>query len=356
MIVILMVGKFVALKEMSKIVNTRSFAIFQAFFVTILWSSSWPIITFGLKDEGLPPLTFAGLRYVLASVILLTIVFAYRKHRKTIRKMSPRWWIKLIVYGLIFYTITQGAQFFGLLHLENITVSLLLSFTPILVLILAIFLLKEIPTFIQALLVIIALGGAIMYFYPIINLNLTTLVIIGLLVVLFGVLANAVSSIIGRAINRSRELNPLVITAVSMFIGSIILLIIGLSTEDFPILSRRSIFYILWLSVVNTAFAFTLWNHAMQRLRAVEITIINNTMLFQITILAVILLGERPSVIQWFGLAITAIVAILLPIYSSHKKKKKDFFLLNQSYKKKLKKSRSKQIAAIYNQMFYSYY
>ena len=309
------------MKKLKDIVNTRSFSIVQAFFVTVLWSSSWPIIKFGLEDEGLPPLTFAGLRYIIASIILVAVVLSVQKHRIAVRKMSVKWWLKLVIYGLIFYTITQGAQYFGLLRLDAITVSLLLSFTPMLVLILAVFILKEIPNIIQAILVILALGGAIMYFYPIVNLSLSTYIVIGLIIVSVGVVANAFSSIMGRAINKSKEFNPLIITAISMFIGSVILLIIGLSTEELPELSGRAIFYILWLSLVNTAFAFTLWNHAMQRLRAVEISIINNTMTFQITVLAVIFLNERPSAIQWIGLMITAIAAILLPIFKSKKEK-----------------------------------
>ena len=310
------------MRKLKDIINTRSFAIAQAFFVTILWSSSWPIIKFGLEDEGLPPLTFAGLRYIVASLILVAVVLSVKKHRNTVRKMSLRWWLKLVFYGLIFYTITQGAQFFGLLRLDAITVSLLLSFTPMLVLIFAIFIINEIPSVIQAILVLLAIGGAIMYFYPIINLSLTTYVIIGLVIVGVGVLANAFSSILGRTINKSKELNPLVITAVSMLIGSAILLIVGLSTEEFPTLTRRAIFYILWLSLVNTAFAFTLWNHAMQRLRAVEISMINNTMTFQITVLAVIFLNERPTPIQWIGLMITAIAAIFLPLFKARKEEK----------------------------------
>ncbi len=310
------------MRKLKDIVNTRSFAIAQAFFVTVLWSSSWPIIKFGLEDEGLPPLTFAGLRYVVASLILVGVVLSIKKHRNTVRKMSTRWWLKLVIYGLIFYTITQGAQYFGLLRLDAITVSLLLSFTPMLVLIFAIFILNEIPSIIQAILVLLAIGGAIMYFYPIVNLSLSTYVIIGLVIVGVGVFANAFSSIMGRSINKLKELNPLVITAISMLIGSAVLLIVGLSTEDFPTLTGRAIFYILWLSLVNTAFAFTLWNHAMQRLRAVEISIINNTMTFQITVLAVIFLNERPSAIQWVGLMITAIAAILLPLFKMKEDKK----------------------------------
>ncbi len=123
---------------MSKFTNLASkhfFSVFLAFFVTILWSSSWPIIKFGMKE--MPPLIFAGLRYVIASFILLVFVLLRPKYRKELKNLTKRWWLRLISYGLIFYTITQGAQFFGLLYLNAITVSLLLSFTPILVLIFA---------------------------------------------------------------------------------------------------------------------------------------------------------------------------------------------------------------------------
>ncbi|MFW9851684.1 MAG: DMT family transporter [Candidatus Thorarchaeota archaeon] len=305
------------ISRIQQIIQTRPFSIFQAFFVTLLWSSSWPIIKFGLEKEEIPPITFAGLRYISASLILFSAVLISSKQRKILKTINRRWWLKLVLYGLIFYTITQGAQFFGLLYQRAITVSMLLSFSPILVLILAIFLIKEKPSKLQILVVIIALLGAFLYFFKSINLDLTTMGILALVIVIIGVLANALSAIMGRSINKSQELNPLIVTSTSMLVGSIVLLIVGLTTEDIPKLSLLSIGYILWLSIVNTAFAFTLWNHAMQKLAAVEISIINNTMLVQITILAVIFLSERPTVLQWIGLTIIAISGILLPLFSS---------------------------------------
>ena len=306
------------ISRIQQIIQSHPFSIFQAFFVTLLWSSSWPIIKYGLEE--IPPITFAGLRYITASLILFSVVLISSKQRKVLKTINRRWWLKLVLYGLIFYTITQGAQFFGLLFLPAITVSMLLSFTPILVLILAIFLIKEKPSKLQILFVIIALLGAFLYFFKSIDLELSNMVILALIIVIIGVLANALSAIMGRSINKLQELNPLIVTSISMLVGSIVLLIVGLITEDIPQLSLLSIGYILWLSIINTAFAFTLWNHAMQKLAAVEISIINNTMLVQITILAVILLSERPSVFQWIGLVIIAISGIFLPLFSSNTK------------------------------------
>ena len=302
------------MKPISEIIKSRPFSIFQAFFVTILWSSSWPIIKLGLEE--IPPLFFAGLRYFIASLILVTIVLVSPKNRKVISTIPRKWWLRLVIYGLIFYSLTQGAQFVAILYLQDtITVSLLLSFTPILVLILAIFLIKEKPNLAQILFVLTALAGALMYFYPFAEIQTSIWSIIGLIAAIVGVVANALSAIMGRAINKVKEFSPLIVTTISMLFGSVILLSTALIIEDIPILSLTSIGYILWLSFVNTAFAFTLWNNVLQKLKAVEISIINNTMLVQIAILALIFLGERPSVLEWVGVSIVAISALLLQIF-----------------------------------------
>ena len=49
----------------------HALAVLQALFVTFLWSTSWVLIKIGLDDLDLKPLSFAGLRYALAALILL---------------------------------------------------------------------------------------------------------------------------------------------------------------------------------------------------------------------------------------------------------------------------------------------
>ena len=92
-----------------------------------------------------------------------------------------------------------------------------------------------------------------------------------------------------------------------MSIGSIFLMLFGLGTEPMAPLSLTSWFYILWLAVVNTALAFTLWNRAMRVLRAIDMTLINSTMMPQIVILSIIFLAEYPGPLDWIGLIILAL-------------------------------------------------
>ena len=83
-------------------------AVLQALFVTFLWSTSWVLIKIGLED--LPALTFAGLRYFLAFLVLVP-VFVSSRRATPLRFLTKRDWGALIVLGLLYYTITQGTNF-----------------------------------------------------------------------------------------------------------------------------------------------------------------------------------------------------------------------------------------------------
>ena len=90
------------------------------------------------------------------------------------------------------------------------------------------------------------------------------------------------------------------------------LLVVGLTTQGLPSLDFGSWGIILWLAIVNTAFAFTLWNHTQRRLTAVESSIINNTMTIQIAILAWLFLGETLNAKGLAGLTLAVAGALLV--------------------------------------------
>ena len=124
---------------------SRITTILQAVFVTILWASSWILIKFGLRNS-IPAITFAGLRYGLAWLCLTPFILFKREQRSGLRRLSRADWMRLSALGLVFYTLTQGAQFVGLAYLPAAMFSLLLNLTPVIVGVAAIFLLRERPT------------------------------------------------------------------------------------------------------------------------------------------------------------------------------------------------------------------
>ena len=283
-------------------------AVLQALLVTLLWSASWVFIKTGLQD--IPPMTFAGLRYCLAALCLLPSALQPAQ-RQSLRDLSGRGWVRLILLGLLFYTVTQGAQFVGLASLPAVTVSLLLSLTTMIVALLSIPLLAERLSLLQWFGVLLNIVGVVIYFYPV---SIPAGQVLALIVVIIGVLANAFSSILGRRVNRDRNLSPLVVTAVSMAIGAVVLLVSGILVEGVPSLNLTHWGIIVLLAVVNTAFAFSLWNHTLRTLSATESSIINNTMLVQIAILAWLFLGERLGGKEIVGMILTAVGALLVPL------------------------------------------
>ena len=288
--------------------STRIAGIFQALLVTFLWSTSWVIIKFGLAD--IPALPFAGLRYFIAFLCLLPFAFT-RKSSAAWKKLAGRDWALLGVLGLIYYALTQGTQFLSLTYLPAMTASLILNFTTSIVALSGIVLLSERPSALQWIGVIINLGGILIYFFPV---DLPSQQAMGVLIAIVGVIANAGSSLLGRYINRMETISPLQVTIVSMGIGSALLLIAGVITQGFPELSLTNWMAILWLAVVNTAIAFTLWNRTLRVLSAMESSIINSTMLIQIAVLAWIFLGERVNWQEGIGMALAAAGVMIVQI------------------------------------------
>ncbi len=295
---------------------SRLQALLLAFFVTVIWSFSWVFIKIGLQDD-IPPLLFAGLRYTIAALILLAITLRSSENRQAFMSVSRHNLIRLMILGFFYYTATQGLVFISLSYLSAATFSLLLNFTPIIVTVGGIFLLNEYPNRLQYIGLVLFLLGTVIYFLP------TELpALFGLGIGLITMIVNAISSLLGRSINRKHDMTGIQVTVISMSIGSVVLLIIGLLVDGWQPLSLQSWGIIIWLAIVHTAFAFTLWNISLQVLSATESSIINNTMLVQTAILAWVFLGEGLSSRQIIALVIATIGILVFQIRQTQMKDK----------------------------------
>lgn len=292
--------------------SRHTIAILQALLVTFLWSTSWVLIKIGLNDIQIPAITFAGLRYGLAFLILLAYG-AYTHRLSDLKKLTRRDVGWLIVLGIVFYAITQGTQFLALVYLPTAMFSLMLNFSSIVVALIGIKLLQEYPTRVQWIGMGVFVVGVLVFLHPI---AFPAEIVLGLLIGITSMLSNAGSSILGRFVNRGGHINPFIVTLVSMGIGSGILLGIGTMTETTPMIPLNGWGIIGWLAIVNTAFAFTLWNVTLRTLSASESSIINNTMLIQIALLAWVFLGEARTLQEVIGLLLAAIGILIVQVQS----------------------------------------
>ncbi len=281
-------------------------AVTVAVLVTFLWSSSWILIKWGL--DTLPPLTFGGLRYFLGFLCLLPFALRYRRAAPR-EPLTWREWLELLGYGLLFYAVTQGAQFMALVYLPAAGLSLLLNLSPLVIAILGFLLLKERLVRSHVVALILGMSGVLLYFdFGALNTAAWTGISLGIVCLM----ANALSAVTGRAINRRGRHPAALITLISMGAGSISLLIAGIVLEPWPEFRWAEMALIGWLAVVNTAVAFVLWNRALGELSATEAGLINNAMLPQIAILAWIFLDEALGAIQILAIALMVIALIVL--------------------------------------------
>ena len=265
--------------------NPRLASILEALLVTFLWSSSYVLVKIGLR--GISPLFFAAIRYCLASAIVYVVTIT-KQNRQTRRGFNRGDCLRLVIAGVAGYAVAQGLQFVGLYYLPAITVTFLLNFTPVFVTVLGIVFLNERPAKIQVTGMIVALAGAYLYFLTPISGSQ----IVGVLITLVSGLGWAIYMIMIRNFQRVDTLSTSTLTATTMSIGAAVLIISASTLEGIPNIDSSGWAIIIWLSVINTALAFYIWNHTLRRIRAYELSILQNTMLVQIAVLAVLFLGE----------------------------------------------------------------
>lgn len=291
-------------------------AILLGIIITVIWSTSWVLITIGLKD--IPALTFAGLRYVLAAVLLAPLLLR-KDFRQQVKSFSLRQWGIMLIYGFTLYFVAQGGQYGGLAYLPSVTVVLILNLTSLFVALLSNVMLKEKLSRLQWMGVLLNLVGVLVYFNPFKPVEGNWL---GWLFAFLSLAGNTVGSLLGRHINRDSTIHPIVITAISMLIGSVIMLVTGILWQGLPPLSMQSIWIVVVLAVINTAVCFTLWNYIQRTLLATETSIINNTMIVYVAILAWIFMGEKQTVVGIIGLILAMGGAMLVQIKSKPREKK----------------------------------
>jgi drug/metabolite transporter (DMT)-like permease len=282
--------------------SRRRLAFFEALLVTIIWSSTFVVVKLGLESLG--PLTIAGLRYFLGSLILVPIMIIRKGSAKPISKQL---WIKIILIGVSSYTIGNGALFWGLKYIPATTGSFLMGLIPLLALVGGILFLKEFPTRWQLLGVFITLFGSGLFFSSGLLPGETR----GVIILSIGLIGFVVFSILGRSVARVRELDTLRLTMLPLLIGGSITLILAFFIEGLPDFTWNGLLVVVYLAIVNTSLGYLIYNHALKELTAFEMNMVMNLTPLFTALLGWLILGEVISFLQVIGM-LTMIFGVIL--------------------------------------------
>ncbi len=219
-----------------------------------IWGSTWLFIKLGLAD--LPPLTFAGIRFVVACTILFSLIWA--RHIRLPQTRAD--WILLAGTGVLAFSLNYGLLFWGEQHISSGLAALLQATIPAFGLVIAHFYLpSERMTAAKIFGVVLGVFGVGIVFSNQLSVA-GGKALAGCVALVFSSFFVAYSNVLVKA--RGKHLEPAILAAGQMFFGLIPLLVIGIPLEGNPLGFRwtpMALISLCYLAVVGSVIAFLLY-------------------------------------------------------------------------------------------------
>lgn len=253
----------------------------------LIWSTVWLFIKLGLRD--LPPVSFAGIRLLIAVIILLPVIAA---RRVPLPRSAPD--LRMIaVTGLLLLGLNYGLVFWGAQHISSGLTAVLQAATPAFGLVFAgYYLPEERVTPLRLCALAVGIAGVGIIFSNQLQIDGWP-ALWGCAAVIGGALCVALSYVLVKA--HGGHLHPLALTAGQMICGLFPLLIFGLIKEGNPLEFRWTLtaaLSLLYLALAGSVAAFGLNYWLLQRVDATKILLMSIVEPPLALLLGVLVLGE----------------------------------------------------------------
>jgi drug/metabolite transporter (DMT)-like permease len=255
-----------------------------------IWGSTWLFIKLGLED--LPPLTFAGIRFVIACTILISLILVRRLPLPNVRSD----WFLLAFTGFISFTLNYGLIFWGEQYISSGLAALLQATIPAFGLVIAHFYLpSERMTIAKIAGVAFGIVGVGIVFSHQLAVE-GGKALAGCVAIVLSSALVAYSNVLVKA--RATNLDPAILAAGQMFFGLIPLLLIGIPLEGNPLHFRwtwMAVMSIFYLAIVGSVIAFLLYYWLVQNMDVTKSMLIALVTPVVAVILGMLVLHEELS-------------------------------------------------------------
>lgn len=226
-----------------------------------IWGSTWLFIKLGLND--LPPLTFAGIRFVIASTILFALIVARRLPLQRTRAD----WMLLATTGVLSFSLNYGLVFWGEQYISSGLAALLQATIPAFGLVFAHFYLPGEPvTRAKIFGVVMGVAGVGVIFSNQLSVA-GPRALAGCAALVLSSICVAYANVLVKA--RGKNLDPAILAGGQMLFGLIPLLLIGISFEGNPFhfhWTRMAFIALFYLAIVGSVVAFLLYYWLVQHM------------------------------------------------------------------------------------------
>ncbi len=253
-----------------------------------IWGSTWLFIKLGLRD--LPPLTFAGIRFVIAALILFSLIAV----RRVPFPDKARDWLLLAICGILSFTLNYGLVFWGEQYISSGLAALLQSTLPAFGLIIAHFYLPgermTLPRIAGVLLGVLGVGVIFSNQLQVSGPR----ALWGSAALVGSAFCAAYANVLVKTYGLN--LQPTMLAGGQMLFGLVPLLLIGIPLEGNPLnyhWTPVAVFSLFYLAIVGTVIAFVLYYWLMQNMDVTKTMLIALVTPVTAVILGMLVLKEE---------------------------------------------------------------
>lgn len=289
--------------------NIKGNTIFWAIIACLLWSTAYAGIKLGLQYDT--PFRFAGLRFIIAGLMILPFTVKPKIYLKMLR---DHW--KVVAWVTFLQMLVNYALFYhGLALVPGALGAVIVGSQPLVTAVVAAIMHKgDKLTRKKTLTIIFGISGVVLISAGRQAFKFGTAIeLLGVLMILIANIGTATSNVVVSL--KSNGLNPLVLSSASIFSGGVILYLLSIPFEGVPHFSFPLEYWLilLWLSFMAAA-AFSLWFKLLQR-PGVKVSELN-LWKFIIPVVGAILSwllvpNEKPEWITITGMVIISISLIM---------------------------------------------
>lgn len=280
--------------------KSKMFSVIAIVLSVIFWGYSFVSTKIVLAE--LPPITIAFFRQIIASVVLIAVLYA----KKLFVKMPVKDLLLLTAssfFGIVLYFIFENT---GLKYTTASNGSIIVAAVPIFTLITEYLFYKFKITVRLVLCVIISIFGVVLVIFEQGALDFTSGSTKGNLLMIGAMVSWVIYTIVCKSL--TDKYKGIVITAYQMIAGSVLFIpFIIPEISQWQGISAYSTFNLIYLAIFCSALSYYLYNYAVKGLGATVSSMFLNLIPVVSIIGGVLVLGEKVSVLQISGMLLIMI-------------------------------------------------
>jgi len=281
----------------------------QLVLTTVFWAAVFHLGKYSINFMS--PLSVAAWRFLIATLLLLPVVWRTRPNLSTLR--GNKW--PLLAMGIVGVFGFNTSLFYGLQQTSSVNASLIMATNPSITALLAAWISREKISARQWLGFFVSLAGVTVIvtqgsWQHLMTLTFST----GDLFVFIGSLCWAIYAVIPKRF--ITELQPMLITLSTIAIGAVALALAAqLGPGDLFVVSNwKLVMAIVVMALFGSVLAYLWWNQGIARLGASRVSIFLNLVPMFVVLMAMAM-GQLPTAPQIVG-ALLVITGVMVSVYS----------------------------------------